>query len=205
MLTGSQKAFAAGADIKEMQPRDYISSYMGNALGQWADLTTIQTPILAAVNGFALGGGCELAMMADILWAGDGAKFGQPEIKLGTIPGCGGTQRLTRAVGKSKAMELVLSGEMISAQEALALGLVSKVVPAAELENEALAMAAKIASFSKPVSQMAKEAVNAAYESSLAQGVRLERRLFHSTFSTKDRAEGMTAFVEKRPAKWTHT
>jgi enoyl-CoA hydratase/carnithine racemase len=204
VLTGSEKAFAAGADIKEMRPRKFVDSYVNNSLSQWADLTKIQTPIIAAVNGYALGGGCELAMMCDIILAGDEAQFAQPEITLGTIPGCGGTQRLTRAVGKSKAMELVLTGDRISAQQAKELGLVSHVYPKAELVEKALAMAKKVASFSKPITQMAKEAVNVAYESSLSEGIRFERRIFHATFGTDDRSEGMTAFEEKRKPTWKH-
>lgn len=205
VLTGSEKAFAAGADIKEMAPRDYVGSYTSNALGKWANLTKIQTPTIAAVSGYALGGGCELMMMCDIAVASETAKFGQPEITLGTIPGCGGTQRLTRAVGKSMAMEMILTGEMITAQQALACGLISKIFPAGELEAGALKLAAKIASFSKPIAQMAKESVNVAFESSLAEGVRFERRVFHSTFSTHDRKEGMTAFQEKRKPGWKHS
>jgi enoyl-CoA hydratase len=204
VLTGMEKAFAAGADIKEMYPRDFVHSYMTNALAHWTNLSSIQTPIVAAVNGFALGGGCELAMLCDIIYAGDKAKFGQPEITLGTIPGCGGTQRLTKAVGKSKAMEMILTGELITAQEALACGLVAKVFPANELETEVQKIAKKIASFSKPISQMAKEAINVAYESTLNEGLRFERRLFHASFSTKDRKEGMGAFIEKRDKVWKH-
>lgn len=205
IITGSgEKAFAAGADIKEMRPRNFVSSYTNNALAQWADLTEIQTPIIAAVNGFALGGGCELAMMCDIIVASDNASFGQPEITLGTIPGCGGTQRLTRAVGKSKAMELCLTGGRITSQEAKDMGLVSHVYSKEELIPQAVAMGKKIASFSKPIAQMAKEAVNAAYESSLAEGIRFERRVFHASFATKDRLEGMSAFEEKRKPMWKH-
>lgn len=170
----------------------------------WADLSKIQTPIIAAVNGFALGGGCELAMLCDIIIAGDKAKFGQPEVTLGTIPGCGGTQRLIRSVGKSKAMEMVLTGVMISAAEALECGLVARVYPAEKLVDEALSMARKISGFSKPVIQMAKEAVNSSYEMSLNEGVRFERRTFHSTFATDDRREGMAAFLEKRKPIWKH-
>jgi enoyl-CoA hydratase len=204
VLTGSEKAFAAGADIKEMRPRGWVDSYLNNSLAQWADLTKIQTPIIAAVNGYALGGGCELAMMCDIIVAGDEAQFGQPEITLGTIPGCGGTQRLTRAVGKSKAMELILTGDRLSALQAKELGLVAQVYPKAELVEKAMGMAKKIASFSKPISQMAKEAVNVAYESSLTEGLRFERRIFHATFGTGDRTDGMAAFEEKRKPTWKH-
>jgi len=203
VITGSEKAFAAGADIKEMAPLDYIQTYSTNMFADWATLTKVQTPVIAAVNGFALGGGCELAMMCDIIIAGEKAKFGQPEIKLGTIPGCGGTQRLIRAVGKSKAMELILTGDMMGAEEAHARGLVAAVHPPGELVESALVMARKIAAFSKPVVQMAKEATNASYELSLEEGTRFERRIFHSTFSTDDRREGMAAFVEKRDAKFT--
>jgi len=202
VITGSERAFAAGADIKEMKDQTYMSAYNSNMLSRWHNITKIRTPVIAAVNGHALGGGCELAMMCDIIIAGDKAKFGQPEIALGTIPGCGGTQRLTRAIGKSKAMEKILTGEPITAQEAEKAGLVSKVVPAAELVNKAVETASKIASFSKPVVSLAKEAVNAAYETTLDQGVLFERRLFHSTFATKDQKEGMTAFTEKRKPVW---
>jgi len=204
VLTGSERAFAAGADIKEMRPRGWVDSLTKNALAHWADLTKIQTPIIAAVNGFALGGGCELAMMCDIVLAGDDAVFGQPEITLGTIPGCGGTQRLTRVVGKSKAMELILTGDRINAQQAKDLGLVSHVYPKAELLEKALAMAQKIASFSKPIAQIAKESVNTAYETSLAEGIHFERRMFHASFGTKDREEGMSAFEQKRKPSWKH-
>ena len=204
VLTGIPKAFAAGANIKEMAPRKYVDSYMTNALGHWTQLSQVQTPILAAVNGFCLGGGCELAMSCDIVYAGDGAKFGQPEIKLGTIPGCGGTQRLTKAIGKSKAMELILTGDMISASEAKEWGLVANVFPTDQLEAEVLKIAAKIAAYSKPIVQMAKEATNVAFETTLQEGLRFERRVFHSTFSTADRAEGMGAFVEKRKPSWKH-
>ncbi|GBG30357.1 Enoyl-CoA hydratase, mitochondrial [Hondaea fermentalgiana] len=204
VITGSEKAFAAGADIKEMQSKEYINAYTTNMFANWANLSKIQTPTIAAVNGFALGGGCELAMLCDIILAGEKAKFGQPEIKLGTIPGCGGTQRLIRAVGKSKAMELVLTGNMMSAQEAEAKGLVARIYPVEDLVDEALKMARQISSFSKPIVQMAKEAVNASYEMSLEEGCRFERRIFHSTFSTEDRLEGMTAFVEKRDPTFKH-
>jgi enoyl-CoA hydratase/carnithine racemase len=184
LITGSEKAFAAGADIKEMASKTYMECYKGNMFSHWAELTKIQTPVIAAVNGYALGGGCELAMMCDIIIAGDKAKFGQPEITLGTIPGCGGTQRLVRAVGKAKAMEIILTGAQMTAQEAHAAGLVARVVPSDELLPSAMATAEKIASFSKPVSAMCKEAVNAAFEMTLAEGVHFERRLFHSTFAT---------------------
>ncbi|KAJ1975946.1 hypothetical protein H4R35_002916, partial [Dimargaris xerosporica] len=185
VLTGSEKAFAAGADIKEMHNTNYIENYKTNFLGHWTNITNIRKPIIAAVNGFALGGGCELAMMCDIIYAGEKAKFGQPEIKLGTIPGAGGTQRLTRAVGKSKAMEMILTGAWnLSAEEAERAGLVSKVLPADQLVNEAVKTASKIAELSQPAVQMAKEAVNQAYEVNLQAGLLFERRLFHSTFGT---------------------
>ncbi|KAA0717935.1 Enoyl-CoA hydratase, mitochondrial [Triplophysa tibetana] len=200
VITGSEKAFAAGADIKEMQNRTFQECYGGNFLAHWNRVSTVKKPVIAAVNGFALGGGCELAMMCDIIYAGEKAQFGQPEIMLGTIPGAGGTQRLTRAVGKSLAMEMVLTGDRISALEAKQSGLVSKVVPAEQLVSEAIKCGEKIAANSKLVSAMAKEAVNAAFELTLAEGTRLEKRLFHATFATEDRKEGMTAFVEKRKA-----
>lgn len=200
VITGSEKAFAAGADIKEMQNLTFPECYGGNFLAHWNRVSTARKPVIAAVNGFALGGGCELAMMCDIIFAGEKAQFGQPEILLGTIPGAGGTQRLTRAVGKSLAMEMVLTGDRINAQEAKQSGLVSKIYPVDQLVAEAVKCGEKIASNSKLVSAMAKEAVNAAFELTLAEGNRLEKRLFHSTFATDDRKEGMTAFVEKRKA-----
>uniref|UniRef100_A0A672G289 Enoyl-CoA hydratase, mitochondrial n=1 Tax=Salarias fasciatus TaxID=181472 RepID=A0A672G289_SALFA len=202
VITGSERAFAAGADIKEMQNRTFQENYSGNFLAHWNRVSTVRKPVIAAVNGFALGGGCELAMMCDIIYAGEKAQFGQPEILLGTIPGAGGTQRLTRAVGKSLAMELVLTGDRIGAQEAKQSGLVSKVFPADQLVSEAIKCGEKIASNSKLISAMAKEAVNAAFELTLAEGNRLEKRLFHATFATDDRKEGMTAFVEKRKASF---
>ncbi|XP_006630315.1 enoyl-CoA hydratase, mitochondrial [Lepisosteus oculatus] len=202
VITGSEKAFAAGADIKEMQNRTFQECYSGNFLAHWNRLSTVKKPVIAAVNGYALGGGCELAMMCDIIYAGEKAHFGQPEILLGTIPGAGGTQRLTRAVGKSLAMEMVLTGDRISAQEAKASGLVSKVYPADQVVQEAIRCGEKIAENSKLVSAMAKEAINAAFELTLAEGNRLEKRLFHATFATDDRKEGMTAFVEKRKASF---
>ena len=204
VITGSEKAFAAGADIKEMSKRDYVGSYLKNQFKSWGDLAAINKPTIAAVSGFALGGGCELAMLCDIIIAAESAKFGQPEVTLGVIPGCGGTQRLIRAVGKAKAMEMVLTGNMITAAQAERDGLVCRVVPNDKLIDAALEMAYKIAGFSRPVIAMAKETVNAAYELNLAEGLRFERRIFHSMFSLSDQKEGMGAFSEKRPAKWTH-
>ncbi|KAJ3210562.1 putative enoyl-CoA hydratase, mitochondrial [Dinochytrium kinnereticum] len=198
VLTGSEKAFAAGADIKEMSTLTFVGNYKNNFIGDWTGINDIRKPIIAAVNGFALGGGCEVAMMCDIIYAGDKAKFGQPEIKLGTIPGAGGTQRLTKAVGKSKAMELVLTGGMIDAVEAEKSGLVAKIFPADKLVDEAVKSAQTIASYSQPIVIMAKEAVNKSFELSLSEGLHLERRLFHSSFATHDQKEGMSAFAEKR-------
>ncbi|XP_053167631.1 enoyl-CoA hydratase, mitochondrial isoform X1 [Hemicordylus capensis] len=203
VITGSEKAFAAGADIKEMQDKTFQECYGGNFLAHWNRVSTIRKPVIAAVNGYALGGGCELAMMCDIIYAGEKAQFGQPEILLGTIPGSGGTQRLTRAVGKSLAMEMVLTGERISAQEAKLAGLISKVCPVDKLLDEAISCGEKIAGNSKLVTAMAKEAVNAAFEMTLSEGNKTEKRLFHATFATDDRKEGMSAFVEKREAKFT--
>jgi enoyl-CoA hydratase len=199
VITGSDKAFAAGADIKEMAGRSYMDVYLSDFITKgWERVTTCRKPIVAAVAGYALGGGCEIAMMCDTIIAADTAKFGQPEITIGTIPGSGGTQRLTRAVGKAKAMEMCLTGRMMDAAEAERSGLVSRIVPAAELVDEALKVAGKIASMSRPAVLMAKEAINRAYETTLAEGVRFERRLFHSTFATEDQKEGMAAFIEKR-------
>jgi enoyl-CoA hydratase len=203
ILTGSEKAFAAGADIKEMKDRSFMDVYKTDFItATWEQLSKVRKPIIAAVSGFALGGGCETAMMCDFIICADNAKFGQPEITIGTIPGSGGTQRLTRFVGKSKAMEMVLTGRMMDAAEAERSGLVSRVVPLAELMGEAMKVAEKIASLSMPVVMMAKEAVNRAYETTMAEGVRFERRLFHATFATEDQKEGMSAFAEKRPAKF---
>jgi enoyl-CoA hydratase len=199
VLTGSEKAFAAGADIKEMQSQSYMDAYLADFITTgWERVTTCRKPIIAAVAGYALGGGCEMAMMCDVILAADTAKFGQPEITIGTIPGAGGTQRLTRAAGKSKAMDMILTGRMMDAEEAERAGLVSRIVPAGELVEEAMKTAAKIASMSRPSIIMAKEAVNRAFESTLSEGVRFERRLFHSTFATEDQKEGMAAFAEKR-------
>ena len=200
VLTGSEKAFAAGADIKEMQDKTFADVFLEDFISRWENVTRTRKPIVAAVAGFALGGGCELAMMCDFILAADTAKFGQPEIKLGVIPGAGGTQRLTRFVGKSKAMEMVLTGRMMDAAEAERSGLVSRVVPAAALVEEALKTAAAIAALSAPAVYAAKECVNRAYETTLAEGVRFERRVFHSLFAAEDQKEGMRAFAEKRPA-----
>lgn len=202
VLTGSEKAFAAGADIKEMQPLTFQDVAVTDKFSEWSLFTSRRKPIIAAVSGFALGGGCELAMMCDFILAADTAKFGQPEIKLGTIPGMGGSQRLTRFVGKSKAMDMVLTGRMMDAAEAERCGLVSRVFPAADLVEEAVKVAAVIAGMSQPVAAMAKEAVNRAFETTLAEGLLAERRLFHSTFALEDRAEGMAAFVARRPAEF---
>jgi enoyl-CoA hydratase len=206
VLTGAGRAFAAGADIKEMAPRSYIDVYKGDMFGAFEHaVSSFRKPIIAAVNGFALGGGCELAMLCDFILASEAAKFGQPEINLGVMPGIGGTQRLTRFVGKSKAMEMCLTGRMMDAAEAERSGLVSRVVPAEKLTEEAKAVAKKIAGMSRPIAMMTKESVNAAYETTLRQGVLFERRLFHSMFATSDQKEGMAAFVEKRPAKFSNS
>lgn len=204
VLTGSQKAFAAGADISEMKDRDFAHAYQTNMFAEWAEITKVSKPIIAAVNGYALGGGCELAMMCDMIVAGEKAKFGQPEINLGVIPGAGGTQRLTRAIGKSKAMHMCLTGDMISAAEAEQAGLVAKVFPAEELVDEAVKIAEKIASKGRMAVLMTKEAVNASQELPLQEGLRLERRFFHSLFSTEDQKEGMSAFLEKREPNFQH-
>ena len=199
VITGSEKAFAAGADIKEMSGKSYMDVYLADFITDgWERISTCRKPIVAAVAGFALGGGCEIAMMCDTIIAADTAKFGQPEINLGVIPGSGGTQRLTRFVGKAKAMDMVLTGRMMDAAEAERSGLVSRIVPATQLLEEAVKVAAKIAEMSRPAALMAKEAVNRAYETTLAEGVHFERRLFHSLFATEDQKEGMAAFVEKR-------
>jgi enoyl-CoA hydratase len=202
VVTGSDKAFAAGADIKEMATKTYMEAFMGNFAATWDRLAHARKPVIAAVAGFALGGGCELAMQCDFIIAADNAKFGQPEIKLGIIPGIGGTQRLTRAVGKAKAMDLILTGRMMDAAEAERAGLIARIVPAAELMTEAMKTAATIAAMSLPSVMVAKEAVNRAFEVSLAEGVQFERRVFHALFATEDQKEGMAAFVEKRPAKF---
>ncbi|OQV18126.1 Enoyl-CoA hydratase, mitochondrial [Hypsibius exemplaris] len=203
VLTGSERVFAAGADIKEMQHREFPNVYKNDFLGSWDKLAKCRKPTIAAVNGYALGGGCEVAMMCDIIYAGEKASFGQPEINLGTIPGAGGTQRLVRAIGKSKAMELVLTGDKMSAAEAEKAGLVSKVFPVDQLVNESIKLAEKISSHSRVASMMCKDAVNTSFEVGLTEGLKFEKRLFHSTFATADRKEGMTAFLEKRPPKYT--
>ncbi len=200
VLTGSEKAFAAGADIKEMAPKTYMSAYMEDFITNgWERVTVCRKPVIAAVAGFALGGGCELAMMCDFIIAADNAQFGQPEIKLGITPGAGGTQRLPRFVGKSKAMEMVLTGRTMDAAEAERSGLVSRVVPAEELIEEAIKVAEGISKLSMPVTMLAKESVNRAFETTLQEGVRFERRVFHSLFASEDQKEGMTAFIENRP------
>ncbi len=202
LITGNEKAFAAGADIKEMAERSFIEAFLDNFAGTWDHTAHARKPIVAAVAGFALGGGCELAMQCDLVIAADNAKFGQPEIKLGVIPGIGGTQRLTRAVGKAKAMDLILTGRMMDAAEAEKSGLVARVVPADKLMEEAMKVAETIAGMGLPAVLMAKEAVNRAFETSLAEGVNFERRAFHSLFATNDQKEGMKAFVEKRKPDW---
>jgi enoyl-CoA hydratase len=203
VLTGSERAFAAGADIKEMQHKSFTEAYLQDFITKdWERVTRCRKPVIAAVAGFALGGGCELAMMCDFILAADSAKFGQPEITIGTMPGAGGTQRLSRFIGKAKTMEMCLTGRMMDAAEAERAGLVSRIVPAAELIDEAVKTAAKIAAMSRPIALMVKESVNRAFETTLAEGVRFERRLFHSTFATEDQKEGMAAFVEKRPPQF---
>lgn len=205
VLTGSHKAFAAGADIKEMKDTNFASNFMKNFLSGWDRVARCSKPIIAAVNGYALGGGCEVAMMCDIIYAGDNAKFGQPEITIGTIPGAGGSQRLTKAIGKSRAMEMCLTGLPIDAQQAAAWGLVSKVFPADRTVEEAVKTAEKIASHSQLTAALVKEAVLSSFETPLAQGLRTERRFFQMTFGTKDQKEGMSAFVEKRAPSFSHS
>jgi enoyl-CoA hydratase len=204
VITGSEKAFAAGADIKEMQSKTYMDVYKGDFIGSWERVATCRKPVIAAVAGFALGGGCEMAMMCDFIICADNAKFGQPEINLGVMPGAGGTQRLTRFVGKSKAMDMCLSGRMMDAAEAERSGLVSRVVPLADLMAEAMRSADAIAAKSLPIVMMTKETVNRSYESTLADGIRFERRVFHSMFATEDQKEGMAAFAEKRKPVFKH-
>ena len=202
VLTGSERAFAAGADIKEMASLEFVDAYLKDQFADWDRFARLRKPVVAAVAGYALGGGCELAMMCDILLAADTAKFGQPEVKLGVLPGMGGTQRLTRAIGKAKAMELCLTGRMMGAEEAERAGLVSRIVPAADLLDEALNVARTIADMSPVAATMVKEAVNRAFETTLAEGVHFERRLFNAAFATADQKEGMAAFAEKRPPKF---
>ncbi len=202
VITGSPKAFAAGADIKEMAPKSYVDVYKDDLFAKWERLTRVRKPVIAAVAGYALGGGCEVAMMCDFIIAADNAKFGQPEITLGVMPGMGGSQRLTRFVGKSKAMDMCLTGRMMDAAEAERSGLVSRIVPADELMSETLKAAEKICEMSLPAVMMTKETVNRSYETTLAEGVRFERRLFHSMFALEDQKEGMEAFVEKRKAQF---
>ncbi|WP_088342928.1 MULTISPECIES: enoyl-CoA hydratase [Rhodomicrobium] len=204
VLTGSDRAFAAGADIKEMESKSFIDVTNKDFIAPWERLSRCRKPVIAAVRGFALGGGCEIAMMCDIILAGESAKFGQPEIKLGVIPGAGGTQRLTRAVGKAKAMDLVLTGRMMGAEEAERCGLVARVLPDAEVLPEAMKAAEQIAGLSLPAVMTAKEAINRAFETTLAEGVRFERRVFQSLFATEDQKEGMAAFVAKRPPNFKH-
>jgi len=204
VLTGSARAFAAGADIKEMSTQTYMDMYLADWFSGWDRLASVRTPLIAAVSGHALGGGCELAMLCDFIIAADTAKFGQPEIKLGVIPGIGGSQRLTRAVGKAKAMELILTGRTIDAGEAERAGLVARVVAADDLLENALATATTIAGMSLPVAMLAKEAVNAAFETTLDAGLRFERRVFHSIFAIDDQKEGMRAFIEKRAPTFTN-
>lgn len=204
IITGSEKAFAAGADIKEMADQSFSDMFGSDFFAAWGKLGAVRTPTIAAVSGYALGGGCELAMMCDLIIAAENARFGQPEIKLGVLPGMGGSQRLTRAIGKAKAMDLILTGRNIDAAEAERSGLVSRVVPTESLLDEAKAVAKTISEMSLSASMMAKEAVNRAFESSLTEGLLFERRIFHSAFGTADQSEGMAAFVEKRPANFTH-
>jgi enoyl-CoA hydratase len=202
VLTGSDKAFAAGADIKELQSLTYMDAYLSDSIRSWERLSFFRKPAIAAVAGFALGGGCELAMMCDFILAAENAKFGQPEVKLGILPGAGGTQRLARFVGKAKAMEMCLTGRMMDAQEAERSGLVSRIVPAERLVDEALATAGAIASMSLPITMQIKDCINSAYESTLTEGVKFERRNFHAAFATHDQKEGMAAFIEKRQANF---
>jgi len=199
VITGSEKAFAAGADIKEMASKDYIDVFKEDFItANWETASHVRKPLIAAVAGYALGGGCELAMMCDFIIAGDNAKFGQPEISIGAMPGAGGTQRLARFIGKSKAMEMCLTGRMMDAEEAERCGLVSRIVPKGELREEAIRVAKQIAGFSRPIAMLTKEAVNRAFETTLSEGVRFERRVFHSVFAFEDQKEGMAAFTEKR-------
>ncbi len=206
LITGSEKAFAAGADIKEMQSKTFMEAYMEDFItATWEQVAKTRKPVIAAVAGYALGGGCELSMMCDIVIAADNAQFGQPEIKLGIIPGAGGTQRLTRAIGKAKAMDLCLTGRMMDAEEAERAGLVSRIVPASDLLDEAMKVAKSVASMSRPSTLICKESVNRAFETTLSEGITFERRMFHALFATDDQSEGMAAFAEKRKADWKHS
>lgn len=205
VLTGNEKAFAAGADIREMKDTSFASNVTEGLLQEWLEISKCSKPVIAAVNGYALGGGCELAMMCDIIYAGDKARFGQPEVNIGTIPGAGGTQRIARSCGKSKAMEICLTGNHFTAEEAERMGLVSKVFPADKLLDEAVKLGEKIAAQSPLIVALCKESVNKAFETSLAEGLNFERRIFHATFSTNDQKEGMQAFVEKRAPKFTNS
>ncbi len=202
IITGNEKVFAAGADIKEMQPKSYMDAYHDDFIAPWDRVAATRKPVIAAVAGHALGGGCELAMMCDFIIAADNAKFGQPEISLGVMPGVGGTQRLTRIIGKSKAMDMCLTGRSMGAEEAERCGLVSRVVPANELIEVVTKAAEKIAEFSMPIAAMTKQSVNRAYETTLAEGIRFERQVFYSMFATEDQKEGMQAFIDKRKAKF---
>ena len=205
VITGSEKAFAAGADIKEIASKSYADMFKEEFVtSNWEETTRAKKPVIAAVAGYALGGGCELAMMCDFIIAGDNAKFGQPEISIGAMPGAGGTQRLARFIGKSKAMEMCLTGRMMDAEEAERCGLVSRIVPKGELRDEAIRVAKQIAGFSRPITQLTKEAVNRAFETSLAEGMQYERRMFHSIFAFEDQKEGMAAFAEKRKPNFKH-
>ncbi len=205
IITGSDKAFAAGADIKEISDKNYVDAMRdGLVTKNWEEATRAKKPVIAAVAGYALGGGCELALMCDFIIAADNAKFGQPEISIGAMPGAGGTQRLARFIGKSKAMEMCLTGRMMEAEEAERCGLVSRIVPKGELRNEAIRVAKQIAGFSRPIIRLTKDSVNRAYETTLSEGVRFERRLFHSVFAFEDQKEGMAAFVEKRKPAFKH-
>lgn len=205
VITGSEKAFAAGADIKEMASKDYIDVLKEDFItANWEEASKVRKPVIAAVAGYALGGGCELALMCDFIIAGDNAKFGQPEISIGAMPGAGGTQRLARFIGKSKAMEMCLTGRMMDAEEAERCGLVSRIVPKGELREEAIRVAKQIAGFSRPITLLTKESVDRAYETTLSEGVRFERRVFHSVFAFEDQKEGMAAFVEKRKPAFKH-
>lgn len=205
VITGSEKAFAAGADIKEMAEKSYMDVFMEDLItANWEEATRCRKPIIAAVAGYALGGGCELAMMCDFILAAENAKFGQPEITIGTMPGAGGTQRMARFIGKAKTMEMCLTGRMMDAEEAERCGLVSRIVPTSELKGEAIKVAKQIAGFSRPSTMLTKESVNRAFETTLSEGVRFERRVFHSTFATDDQKEGMAAFVEKRKPSFKH-